>query len=112
MNAEQQIQQPASIKSNKKRLKRRLIIVSIIILALLASTITIFSIVGLIPGIWATIISAVLTIFSLVFGVLPLVPADDKSAVPVSPLVSQPPFAEPLQPAPSTSPVKSTSPFR
>ena len=112
MNAEQQIQQPASTRSNKKRLKRRLIIVGIIILALVASTITIFSIVGLIPGIWATIISAVLTIFSLVFGVLPLVPSDDKPTVPASPVISRPPFTEPGPPAPSTSPVRSTSAFR
>lgn len=130
MNAQQQAQQPSMIRGNKKRLKRRLIIAAVIILALVASTITIFSLVGVIPGIWATIISAVLTIFSLAFGVLPLVPADDKPAVASPPgtnplpyavprihidkleVHSPAPFIEPIRPAPSSSTDKSTSTFR
>jgi amino acid permease len=93
MDAQQQAQQPFMIRGNKKRLKRRFIIVAVIILAAIASTITIFSLLGVIPGIWATIISAVLTIFSLVFGVLPLVSADDKPAVAAPPVTSLPPYA-------------------
>src|SRR6266516_4219581 len=81
MDAQQQAQQPFPTRSNKKRLLRRLIIAAVFILALAASTITIFSLVGVIPGIWAAIISALLTILSLVFGILPLIYADDKSAV-------------------------------
>jgi hypothetical protein len=118
MDAQQRIQQPFTTQGNKKRLKRRLIIVAIVILAMAASTITIFSIVGVIPGIWATIVSALLTIFSLVFGVLPLIPSDGKSPVAAPAATNPPPYTVPSihieklevhAPAPSTQPVVSAS---
>lgn len=115
MDAQQQAQRSLMNRGNKKRLRRRLIIVAIVTLVLVASTITIFSLVGVIPGIWATIISAVLTIFSPGFGVLTLVPADDKPAVAAPPVISPSPsvpFTEPAQPTPSPTPDKSTSAFR
>lgn len=114
MDAQQRIQRPFTTQGNKKRLKTRLIIVSIVILAQAASTITVFSIVGVIPGFWATIISALLTIFGLVFGVLPLIPSDGKSPVAAPAVTNAPPNAVPSTQSvvSAPSPDQSTSAYR
>jgi len=53
----QQANSPLAAQGNKKRSKRRLVFVAVIIVALIVATISTFSTLGTIPGIWATVIS-------------------------------------------------------
>src|SRR6266568_1730676 len=117
-STQQQEQHP---HDNKQRAKRRFIIVTIVILILLPSTLLIFSILGIIPGIWASIIAGLFTICSLAFAIIPLVSPNDKSDVSTidPPGINVPtiniytslttPSAQPIQPAPLPSSLDRTT---
>src|SRR5260370_32098748 len=76
MATQQQVQQPQK-RQSKSHLKRRLII-AVVIIALIVSTVWILSSLAIIPGIWATIVSTLVTVFGVVFTFLPLISSSDK----------------------------------
>src|SRR6266436_3584221 len=76
MATQQQVQQPQK-RQSKSHLKRRLII-AVVIVALIVSTVWILGSLAIIPGIWATIVSTLVTVFGVVFAFLPLISSSDK----------------------------------
>src|SRR5215469_9009974 len=109
MATQQQVQQPHQPQQNKSHLRRRLII-AVVIVALIVSTVWILSSLAIIQGIWATIVSTLVTVFGVVFTFLPLITSADKSEPPPTPQINVqvqlPPLA-PQLPMP-TSPTASS----
>src|SRR5260370_35418825 len=84
MATQQQVQQPQK-RQSKSHLKRRLIM-AVVIVALIVSMVWILGSLALIPGIWATSVSTLVTVFGVVFAFLPLISSSvmpDASALPL-----------------------------
>ncbi len=87
MATQQQVQQPQK-RQSKSHLKRRLII-AVVIVALIVSMVWILGSLALIPGIWATIVSTLVTVFGVVFAFLPLISSSDKPEASALPLARE-----------------------